>query len=112
LYFLTGEHDHYSKKNGFFERVTPTSNAFWVRDTCCSGPGAWQVGARYDYLDLNDNGLNGGILHNITGGLNWFLNPNMKMQFNYVATHRDAPLAGNAGDGWIHGWGMRVAHDF
>ena len=25
---------------------------------------------------------------------------------------RDAALAGALGDGWIHGWGMRVAHDF
>ncbi|MBI2480103.1 MAG: hypothetical protein HYV60_16175 [Planctomycetia bacterium] len=108
LYFLTGEHDHYNKKTGTFERVTPHEN-FWR--------GAWQVGARYNYLDLNDEGLNGGILHDITGGVNWFLNPNMKVQFNYIATYRDAPLAAaggiaNPGDGWVHGWGIRVAHDF
>ena len=76
------------------------------------GPGAWQIGGRYNYLDLNDNGLDGGILHNFTGGLNWFFNPNMKLQFDYMATHRDAPLAGNLGDGWIHGFGMRLASDF
>jgi hypothetical protein len=27
-------------------------------------------------------------------------------------TYRDAPLAGDIGDGLIHGWGMRLAHDF
>ena len=70
------------------------------------------MAARYNYLDLNDNGLNGGILHNFTAGLNWFWNPNMKIQFDYMATHRDAALAGNLGDGWINGWGIRVASDF
>ena len=115
LYFLTGEHDHYGKKVGFFERVKPNENFFLVRDQAgcrCYGKGAWQVGARYNYLDLNDEGLNGGILHNGTLGLNWFLNPNMKVQFNYMMTYRDAPLPGNIGDGWVNGWGIRLAHDF
>ncbi len=115
LRFLTGEHDHYSKKTGFFERVVPNENAFLVRDAdgcLCHGRGAWQIGARYNYLDLNDAGINGGVLHDMTYGLNWFLNPNMKMQFNYSATYRDAALAGDLGDGWIHGWGIRLAHDF
>lgn len=115
LYFLTGESDHYGKRLGAFERVRPNENFFLVRDTHgqrCFGSGAWQAGARYNYLDLNDEGLNGGILHNGTFGLNWFLNPNMKLQFNYMLTYRDAPLAADSGDGLIHGWGMRLAHDF
>jgi phosphate-selective porin OprO/OprP len=115
LRFLTGENDHYSKKTGFFERVVPYENAFLVRDdhgNTSYGWGAWQVGARYNYLDLNDGALAGGILHDFTGGLNWFLNPNMKVQFNYSATYRDAALADELGDGWIHGWGVRLAHDF
>ena len=33
LCFLTGENDHYSKKAGVFERVTPNENAFCVRDS-------------------------------------------------------------------------------
>ena len=114
MYFITGEHDHYNRKTGVFERVTPRENFFLVDtpDGSMLGRGAWQVGARYNYLDLNDNGLNGGILHNGTVGLNWFLNPNMKVQFNYMLTHRDAPLAAGLGDGWINGWGIRVANDF
>jgi phosphate-selective porin OprO and OprP len=111
LYFLTGEHDRYNKLYGAFERVIPHENYFVLRHGG-GGHGAWQIGARYNYLDLNDNGLNGGILHNFTAGLNWFWNPNMKIQFDYMATHRDAALAGNLGDGWINGWGIRVASDF
>lgn len=113
--FLTGEHDHYNKRLGLLERVIPYENAFFLRDAdggLCHGRGAWQVGARYNYLDLNDGSINGGILHDMTYGLNWFLNPNMKIQFNYSATYRDAALDGNRGDGWIHGWGVRLSHDF
>jgi phosphate-selective porin OprO/OprP len=116
LYFLTGEHDNYDKLLGVFTRVRPHENFFSSTDSCgrhCGGGiGAWQVGARYDYLDLNDNGFNGGILHNGTVGLNWFLNPNMKFQFNYMITHRDAALVGTEGDGWINGFGTRFAMDF
>jgi phosphate-selective porin OprO and OprP len=116
LYFLTGEHDNYDKLLGVFTRVRPHENVYSSHDACgrhCGGGmGAWQLGARYDYLDLNDNGFNGGILHNGTLGLNWFLNPNMKFQFNYMLTHRDAALADDLGDGWINGFGTRFAMDF
>jgi phosphate-selective porin OprO and OprP len=115
LYFLTGEHDEYSRKTGVFERVRPKSN-FFKSDKCngLSGCGAWQVGFRYNFLDLNDKNLNGGILDNYTAGLNWFWNPNMKWQFNYSATDRAvSQVAGReAGSGWIHGFGTRLAIDF
>ena len=78
--------------------------------------GAWQVGVRYNHLDLNDKGINGGILDNWTAGLNWFWNPNMKWQFNYMETDRNVANATNAavasGSGWIHGFGTRLAFDF
>ena len=43
-------------------------------------------------------------------GVNWYLNPNMKIQVNYVAEHRDDPPAGV--NGWINGIGLRAAYDF
>ena len=115
MYFLTGEHDYYNRKKGAFERLKPLRNFRYLRTdpcACNNGWGAWQVGARYDYLDLNSQGINGGELNNYTLGLNWFLNPNMKIQFNYSMTERNGPAAGSVGDGNIHGFGMRVAHDF
>jgi len=113
LYFLTGEHREYNRKTGAFERVTPLQNAFITRTDCgpCAGWGGWQAGFRYNYLDLNDQGINGGILNDYTWGLNWFLNPNMKVQWNYSLTHRQSPVAA-AFDGWNQGFGMRLAHDF
>jgi len=110
LYFLTGEHRPYDHDRGAFTRIVPHSNAFLVRTPECAGfgPGAWQIGARYSQLDLNHSGIEGGIIDDMTLGLNWFLNPNMKFQWNYVYTRRDA-LTG-AGD--IHCFGMRLAMDF
>jgi phosphate-selective porin OprO/OprP len=83
-------------------------------ENACKGIGAVQVGARYNYLDLNDSGLNGGKLHNMTFGVNWFLNPNMKLQGNYIFTYRDVSDTTNfpAGSGFIHGFGGRIAIDF
>lgn len=117
LRFITDDRDHYNKKTGILERVSPTRNfhCFGGRNNCgLSGIGAWQVGARYNYLDLNDSGLNGGVLHNFTSGLNWFWNPNSKFQLNYMANFRDVNETQTFpnGSGWIHGFGTRFAIDF
>ena len=113
-YFLTGEHRAYDKKSGAFGRVVPFRNSRWCPQDCSEqGWGAWQILARYSDLDLNDNGINGGRVRDYTAGLNWFLNPNMKIQANYVFTDRNSlgsPFAPGAGG--IHGFGMRLAHDF
>lgn len=119
LCFLTGENDRYSFERATFDRVIPYENFFLMPGECGNvfGLGAWQVGARYNYLNLNSAGIDGGILHNFSAGLNWFLNPNMKVQFDYMATYRLSDASVNVpvnrgGTGWIHGWGVRVAHDF
>jgi len=112
LYFLTGEHRVYEKDRAAFGRVVPNENAYLVRGArgWCFCRGASQLGVRYCHLDLNDSGVNGGVVQDATLGLNWFLNPNFKLQWNYVYTDRDAP--GAAEGGHNHGFGMRVAHDF
>lgn len=115
LYFLTGEHRAYDHERGCFTRVTPLENWFLVRteDGICHGLGAWQLGVRYSKLDLTNSGINGGVIQDVTFGLNWFWNPNMKWQFNYVVQDRQAPGAvGAAGNGTINGFGVRFAHDF
>jgi phosphate-selective porin OprO/OprP len=117
LYFLTGEHRHYNRKTGAFGRVTPHDSfrGFGLDeegcDTCeAGGIGAWQVGVRYSWLDLDNKGIQGSTCHDVTVGLNWFLNPYMKWQWNYSALYRDAPIAQR--DGWIYGFGTRIAIDF
>jgi len=113
-YFLTGEHREYDKKNAAFGRVIPRRNSRLLPDDCSEqGWGAWQVLARYSALDLNDQPLNGGQVWDCTLGVNWFLNPNMKIQANYVYMDRNSLNSPTApGSGPIHGFGMRLAHDF
>jgi len=72
-YMLTGESHEYDVRNGNFGSVKST------------GPyGAVEVAARYDYINLNDKDVNGGSEHNGTLGLNWYLNPQVRLSTNYV----------------------------
>ena len=132
-YFLTGEHREYERKTGSFGRVKPFENFHFIRGT--GGPiwtrGAWQVGYRYCLLDLRDPTLNlvnavggglpnvgGGTVHDHTFGLNHFLNPNMKLQYNFVISDRSPSAATPATPGQTqtggvsYGLGVRLAHDF
>ena len=119
LYFLTGESRPYGKtalhgSGAAPTRVVPFRNYFWVAGEGGSGnpfsAGAWQVGARYCWSDLNDGPIQGGTIHEVTLGLNWFLNPNIKIQWNYDIGHRS--IAGGTSDGYYQGFGMRMAFDF
>lgn len=90
-YFLTGEHRPYD--GGEFGRVTPAENAL---TGATGGSGAWELAARYSAMDLNDSGVAGGEMRNITLGINWYLNPSVRIMANYVlANVEDA--AGRAG---------------
>jgi phosphate-selective porin OprO and OprP len=112
MYFLTGEHRNFNKRLGALDRPIVYTPMFILggRNGCCTGSGAVQVGARYSAMDLNDNGINGGYLQSMTAGLNWFLNPNTKVQFNYDLTHRSAVR--DAPAGFINGFGTRFSIDF
>ena len=111
LYFLTGEVRPYERKNGVFTRIVPLENFKWGK-----GAGAWQIGARYSRVDLKDSGINGGQMQDVTLGLNWFLNPNMKIQTNYVWADGNSPSSAPGGpfglNGSVNGIGTRLAIDF
>jgi phosphate-selective porin OprO/OprP len=108
LYFLTGEYRAYDRKEAVFDRVVPLRNFSFFGDSC--GWGAWQVGVRYAYLDLQNKGVNGATLNDIVLGLNWFLNPNMKIQWNVAIDHRESTPPGSSG--WTYIFGSRLALDF
>ena len=78
-YFLTGEHRKYKNKTGAFNRIKPIHNFDWH-----GGWGAIELKARYSEIDLNDEEVNGGRLADITLGVNWYLNPNTRVMFDYV----------------------------
>lgn len=112
-WFLTGEHRAYNRQQAVFERVVPNENFYFVRGPRgCSifGRGAWQSAIRFSAVDLNSHGLNGGKLTALTLGLNWYLNPNMKFQFNYDCTWRGQ--VAEVGSQVISSGGMRLSMDF
>ena len=48
------------------------------------GRGMWQLGLRYDTLDLNDGLIQGGKLNTWTAGVNWSWRSNFKFMLDYV----------------------------
>jgi phosphate-selective porin OprO/OprP len=99
--FLTGENRTYNKRYGSYARVIPNENAWLVRDedgNFNGGLGAWEVLFRYDYVNANvlDTLVAGspgvvagsGAANSYTVGLNWHLNPNMRVMFNYTLFDR------------------------
>jgi phosphate-selective porin OprO/OprP len=51
--------------------------------------GMWQLGARYDHVDLNDDGVAGGKESNWTLGVNYYWRSNFKLMANYVKVDSD-----------------------
>lgn len=86
-YFLTGESRRWDRKNGFWGRAE-VFEPFFMVDTDhgrCAGWGAWELIARWNYLDLRDGevGTQYGFVDATTVGFNWYLNPYVYMQVNY-----------------------------
>ena len=107
MVFLTGESRTWNPKIGSFNRVNPKSN--FAFKEC--GTGAVELALRYTYLNLNDKGIDGGRLNDVTLGVNWYLNTNTKLQFNYDYLYKDGVKNPEA-RGSVHSLGTRLAVDF
>ena len=73
-YFLTGESRPYKNSLSGFGRVKPNNNYGE------NGWGALEIAARFSAIKVQESEL----LEDITLGVNWYLNPNTRMMFNYV----------------------------
>lgn len=71
-YFLTGDSRPY--KNGAFGKVKPSSTS-----------GAWELVTRFSNLDVIDNN-SGTKTENITLGVNYYANANVRFMMNYIST--------------------------
>ena len=87
-WILTGETRPYKGKKGNFGRLKP-AKPFNLKE---GGWGAWELLARYENLDLNDNSasINGGELDNVSVGLNWHLNDRVRLMANVVDVDTDS----------------------
>lgn len=104
-YFITGEHRSYNKNSATFGRVSPRQN---VALTSGGGWGAWQVALRRSRLQLNSGLIKGGEADNWTLGLNWYLNPNMRLMLNYVTSE----IAHDLYSGRVNSLQTRLQIDF
>jgi len=103
---ITGESRKYNPAAGAYLRIVP-DHPFSLT---AGGWGAWEIAARYSFVNLNDrftpgvpesvtNGVAGGIQSIYTVGLNWYVNRNIRFMINYVHGVIDkiggvAPLVG------------------
>lgn len=111
MWLVTGESRTWNAKQFVFNRVVPLRPFKIKRDPGePSGWGAWELAARYTYLDLSNGGLQAGRLDSVTLGVNWYLNTSAKFQLNYNYTHRGD--TNNPVQGQIHAVGIRSSYDF
>jgi phosphate-selective porin OprO and OprP len=122
-YTLTGENRAYDRRVGtlareYYGKSGPYSNAWLIRDDeghLHCGYGAWEIAARYSYVDLNDgiglNRIQGGILNGVTLALNWYANTNFNVMCDWVYNQR-SDLAPGTFAGWTSGFGIEVQFQF
>jgi phosphate-selective porin OprO and OprP len=116
-YFLTGESRPYDKRMGRFARLKPIENFVLTRTSSGSpkgvgalGTGAWELAARYSWVDLSSEDITGGVQESITAGVNWYWNYNFRIQANYLHTLRDAD-APTSISGSVDAFVMRMSFD-
>jgi phosphate-selective porin OprO and OprP len=111
-WFITGESRAYKKtgsSGGSFDRLRPT-HSFSLGEG--GGVGAWELALRYSRANLNSEGINGGRMNDYTAGVNWYLNPNMKIQFNYTLANLERHVGSGSLEGNTHIFQTRFATDF
>lgn len=93
-YFLTGENRAYNNKTGLLTRIKPKNNF----SPKTGSWGAWELGLRYSWIDLDSGMIRGGREQDWTLGLNWYLNPSTRIFLNYTLANIEHDLYdGNIG---------------
>jgi phosphate-selective porin OprO/OprP len=102
---LTGEARKYNTQTAAFDAPT-VAHPFSLTN---GGWGAWEVAVRYSDMNLNykpglagtyqtGSSIRGGEEQNITAGVNWYLNPVLRLMFDYqhVKIDRLSPAANSS----------------
>jgi phosphate-selective porin OprO and OprP len=79
-YVITGERRKYNPVAGSYGGLKPNTPFDWS----VGGWGAWEIAARYTQVKLNDLDILGGEMRNVTVGLNWYVNSNIRFMFNWI----------------------------
>ena len=122
-YTLTGENRAYDRRIGtlareYYGTEGPYTNAWFVRDEngfLNVGWGAWEIAARVTHTTLNDgsgvNTIQGGEMDGLSLGLNWYLNRNMNIMFDYNYNHRYG-VSNTTIPGYTNGFGVEMQFQF
>ncbi len=102
-YTLTGEARPYKADKGVFDGIRPTRN--FGKD----GWGAFELAARLSAIDLSSDTVRGGLERNATLGVNWTLNPLLRVTGNVVRVLRTEGGAFNSEEPTIYQLRMQLA---
>ena len=80
--FLTEDHRRFRRSFPQFVRVKPGNRG-----------GAWELSGRISQIDLSDGAVTGGEMRDLTLGLNWYANPNVRVMANLI--YADLEQAGD-----------------
>jgi phosphate-selective porin OprO/OprP len=73
----TGEVRSYNTAGGYFNGISPK------RPIYEGGPGAWELVARFSYIDLDGGTLRGGKFWRFTPMVNWHLSDHIRLEMVY-----------------------------
>jgi len=76
-WLATGEKRTYNTRGGFFNQVSPTRPVFQ------GGPGAWEIVARFSYINLDEQAVRGGTFWRFTPMVNWYLSDHVRLEMAY-----------------------------
>jgi phosphate-selective porin OprO/OprP len=76
-WLVTGETRTYNTRGGFFNQVSPARPVFQ------GGPGAWELVARFSYVNLDDQAVRGGTFWRLTPMVNWYLSDHVRLAMAY-----------------------------
>lgn len=82
-YFLTGENrvfERFGQHGAQFGRTKPNTNFAWLPQQ--HGWGAWELKARWSYLDLDNAAA--GRYHDFTAGFNWYWSDRTRIMFDWI----------------------------
>jgi phosphate-selective porin OprO/OprP len=74
-YFLVGKGRRFKVSTSTFGKIRPNKG------------GAIELAARYSYINLNDKDEHGGEQTDYNFGINWYINSEFKLMFNYVMAY-------------------------
>ncbi|MFT3806685.1 OprO/OprP family phosphate-selective porin [Arenimonas sp.] len=93
-------HDNFSGNGWYVSGVWNVTGETWTwKNGTIATPlpndpskGMWQLGLRYDRVDLNDGLVYGGTEHNLIVGANYYWHSNFKFALNYVKVNSERGL--------------------